>query len=101
VVLDGEAEFFAITKRLHNRLHGDRGDGGPLGEYEHACYQRVLGVNLVEMLALIDAGDIVVLHDPQTAGMVDGLRAAGVRVVWRCHIGRDTGNDETDEGGGS
>ena len=37
LVLDGEPEFFAITKRLHNRLHGDPGDGGPLGAAEHAC----------------------------------------------------------------
>ena len=29
LVLNGEPEFFAITKRLHNRLHGDLGDGGP------------------------------------------------------------------------
>ena len=45
---------------------------------------------------MIGAGDIVLLHDPQTAGMVDGLRAHGVRVVWRCHVGRDTSNDETE-----
>ena len=31
LVLRGEEEFFAITKRLHNRLHGAAGDGGPLG----------------------------------------------------------------------
>ena len=78
-------------------LHGDPGDGGPLGDDERACYERVLGANLAEMLPLIGSRDIVLLHDPQTAGMVDGLRAAGVRVVWRCHVGRDTRNDETDE----
>ena len=97
LVLDGEAEFFAVTKRLHNLLHGDRGDGGPLGDDERACYERVVAANVAEMLTLIGARDIVVLHDPQTAGMVDGLRATGVRVVWRCHVGRDTCNDETDE----
>ncbi len=97
LVLDGEPEFFAITKRLHNLLHGDPGDGGPLGENERACYERVVGANVAEMLALIDSRDIVLLHDPQTAGMVDGLRATGVRVVWRCHVGRDTSNDETDK----
>ena len=97
LVLNGEPEFFAITKRLHNLLHGDPGDGGPLGEVEHACYERVLGINLAEMLTQIGARDIVLLHDPQTAGMVDGLRATGVRVVWRCHVGRDTRNDATDE----
>ena len=30
--VEGDAEFFRITKRLHNRLHGALGDGGPLGE---------------------------------------------------------------------
>src|SRR6187551_1428756 len=30
LVLDGDAEFFAITKRLHNNLHGEPGDGGAL-----------------------------------------------------------------------
>ena len=35
LVLHGEEEFFAITKRLHNRLHGAAGDGGPLGQHEH------------------------------------------------------------------
>ncbi len=97
LVLDGEPEFFAITKRLHNLLHGVPGDGGLLGENERACYERVVGTNVAEMLGLIGSRDIVLLHDPQTAGMVDGLRTTGVRVVWRCHVGRDTPNDETDK----
>jgi trehalose synthase len=96
LVLDGETDFFVITKRLHNLLHGTVGDGGRLGAQERAIYERVLRGNLAEMLALIDRRDIVLLHDPQTAGMVDGLRAAGVRAVWRCHVGRDTSNDQTE-----
>jgi trehalose synthase len=96
LVLDGEPEFFTITKRLHNLLHGDPGDGGPIGDAQRACYERVLERNVSEMLDLLDPDDIVLLHDPQTAGMVDGLRTSGVRVVWRCHVGRDTSNDETD-----
>src|SRR5438045_854834 len=31
VVIEGNPEFFAVTKRLHNRLHGERGDDGALG----------------------------------------------------------------------
>lgn len=31
LVLDGTPEFFRITKRIHNLLHGSPGDGGPLG----------------------------------------------------------------------
>src|SRR3954467_10785337 len=40
-VIDGaEDEFFEITKRLHNRLHENDGDGGPLGRTEQAVYER-------------------------------------------------------------
>jgi trehalose synthase len=95
LVLDGDAEFFTITKRLHNLLHGVVGDGGSLGEAEHAHYRQVLAANLIEMRSRVIHRDIVVLHDPQTAGLVDGLRQNGVRVVWRCHVGRDAPNDQT------
>ena len=40
--------------------------------------------------------DIVVLHDPQTAGLAHGLRETGVHVVWRCHVGRDHPNRLTE-----
>src|SRR4051794_35314477 len=89
LVLEGDREFFATTKRLHNFLHGSAGDGGELGPSEHAHYAEVLRANLASMLDVVRAGDLVMLHDPQTAGLVDGLRAAGVRVAWRCHVGRD------------
>lgn len=97
-VLDGDPEFFATTKRVHNALHGAADDGRPLGDAEHAHYERVLERNLAGLTSVVRAGDIVLLHDPQTAGLVDGLRAVGARVVWRCHIGRDTPNAASDRG---
>ena len=36
VTIGGNADFFHLTKRLHNHLHGAAGDGGPLGAAEHA-----------------------------------------------------------------
>ncbi len=44
-VIRGDAPFFAITKRIHNRLHGSAGDGGPLGPAERAAYDRALRPN--------------------------------------------------------
>jgi len=38
-----------------------------------------------------------VLHDPQTLGLAPLLRRIGVSTVWRCHIGVDTFNAETDD----
>ena len=98
LVLDGDAEFFAITKRLHNYLHGSAGDGGRLGEQEHGYYRQVLDWNLGSLLERVRPGDFVLLHDPQTAGLVGGVRDSGALVVWRCHIGRDEPNEFTDLG---
>ena len=98
LVLRGEEEFFAITKRLHNRLHGAAGDGGPLSQHEHDEYAKVQQANLELMKQVIRPQDIVLLHDPQTAGLVDGLRELGAIVIWRCHIGCDVQNQWSEHG---
>ena len=40
-------------------------------------------------------GDLVLLHDPQTAGLTGALTRGGALVVWRSHIGVDFQNDVT------
>jgi trehalose synthase len=97
-VLTGDERFFTVTKRLHNLLHGSTGDGGELGTGEAEHYERVLAHNAEQLSGLVQPGDVVLLHDPQTAGLVNAMRAAGARVVWRCHIGRDEPNELTDLG---
>lgn len=89
VVVAGDEAFFTITKRLHNNLYGARGDGGPLGPEERAHYEATLRANAAELASFVRAGDVVLLHDPQTAGLVDAVRGMGAKVVWRCHIGCD------------
>ena len=98
LVLDGDPEFFAITKRVHNALHGTLHPGAELASAEHAHYDRVLQKNLATMTALVRADDIVILHDPQTAGLCNGIAAIDAHVIWRSHIGRDESNDATDTG---
>ncbi|TIC87594.1 glycosyltransferase [Nocardioides sp. GY 10113] len=97
-VLAGDGSFFATTKRLHHLLHGAPGDGAALTEADHAHYERVLANNLDGWVDRVSPGDVVLLHDPQTAGMVEALRGRGARVVWRCHIGTDRTNAHTDRG---
>ncbi len=96
LVLDGTPGFFRLTKRIHNLLHGSAGDGEGLGGADRVLYEQVLATNLRDLLHSVRPGDIVLLHDPQTAGLVPGLRDAGAHVVWRCHVGRDTRTPETD-----
>src|SRR5262249_22447363 len=43
-------------------------------------------------------GDVVLLHDPQTAGLAPVLSQSGMHVVWRCHIGTDRTSPETERG---
>jgi trehalose synthase len=94
VVVEGDDEFFVLTKRLHNRLHGAQGDGGPLGEAERSAYERRCAANAAALVEMLRPGDVVILHDPQTAGMLPALRAsADVSVIWRAHIGLDLPND--------
>src|SRR5829696_6267471 len=91
-VLSGDAEFFAVTKRLHNRIHGQAGDGGPLGAPEKDHYADVLAGHAAALSEQVRPGDLVLLHDPQTAGLAAPLMQRGARVVWRCHIGADAEN---------
>jgi trehalose synthase len=96
LVIQGDPAFFDITKRIHNGLYGSPGDGGELGDEERAYYEEILRRNAEEMLALVRPGDVVLVHDPQPAGLVPMLARAGARVVWRCHVGADEQNEWTE-----
>ncbi|MBN1529379.1 MAG: glycosyltransferase [Thermoleophilaceae bacterium] len=93
VVTGGDPSFYRVTKRIHNMLHGFPGDGRGLDEKDLDVYDRTTEENARELVPLISPGDIVLLHDPQTAGLIGPVRDAGAHVVWRCHIGVDTAND--------
>jgi len=100
LVIRGDPEFFAVTKRLHNWLHGSPGDGDAIGPREQRTYERVTEANAEGVLAQVTAGDVVVVHDPQPAGLVPRLIEQGARVVWRCHVGIDRPNEWTDRAWG-
>ena len=93
MVIGGNPDFFRVTKRIHNHLHGAPGDGGPLGTAEHEIYENNLQENADELAGLVSERDIVILHDPQTAGLVEKVKSTGAKVIWRCHVGLDTPND--------
>jgi trehalose synthase len=85
VVVSGHPEFFALTKRIHNHLHGFAGDGGEMGEAERLIYESTLAPNATEFARLVSPTDIVML--------IPAVRATGATIIWRCHVGLDRPND--------
>ena len=93
VVIQGSPAFFVLTKRLHNLLHGALQDRSAITEAQRATYEETLSANADELVPLIRPADIVILHDPQTVGLVPRVVRTGAAVVWRSHVGVDRPND--------
>jgi trehalose synthase len=93
LVITGGTAFFAFTKRLHSLLHGVPVDGSSIRDFERSEYEQTLGRDIEPMMELVRSGDVVILHDPQTAGLIPHFVGRGCHVVWRCHIGVDDPND--------
>jgi trehalose synthase len=93
MVAGGDPDFFRITKNLHNRLHAAGGSAEPIPEADRAAYRQVCHRNAEALADVVRPGDVVYLHDPQTAGMTARIKEAGAIVIWRCHIGADQPDD--------
>ena len=92
VVIEGSPDFFEVTKKMHTLLHGVAPDGAELTADDRATYERTLEPNVTALLEVMRPGDVAVLHDPQTVGLIPALTRLGVKVVWRSHIGVDEPN---------
>lgn len=96
LVIDGDDEFFEVTKRIHKLLHGEpAGDETTFGAYERSVYEAPLNAQVAEIMSLVAPGDRVILHDPQTLGLAPALNRHGAKVVWTCHVGSDVANEYT------
>jgi len=87
-VIGGSQEFFRATKALHNALQGSP---RPLTDSERAAYQDCLQENAA---TLDDDYDLIVVHDPQPAGLLSVHGRGNARWVWRCHIDTSEPNPE-------
>ncbi len=96
LVIGGNPDFFKLTKRIHNLLHGASGDGIGLGPEQKEIYRAATEDHVGEMLDLVGPEDVVIVHDPQPAGLVVPLKASGATVIWRCHVGIDEANEEAE-----
>lgn len=77
-VIRGDGEFFRVTKSFHNSLQG-QSTWLPQGAFE--TYDKWQTINASE---LNTDYDVVFVHDPQPAGLINFKRRG--RWIWRCHI---------------
>jgi trehalose synthase len=86
-VIEGEDEFFNVTKACHNGLQGM--------EIDFTADMKAIWQRYNEMNAEQFEGeyDFVLIHDPQPAGMLHYHgRGGGEHWAWRCHIDTSTPN---------
>lgn len=79
-VIEGNPEFFEITKRFHNALQGqeDRFNEADLAAYLSCNHENARKLTFDE--------DLVVIHDPQPAALILSKPNRKNKWVWRCHI---------------
>ena len=89
VIGTDKTAFFDLTKRVHNLIHGV---GTPeLSTDDAALYDEVNSTLASEMRSILKPHDVLVIHDPQPAGMGSKLKQdLGLTAVWRCHVGLDS-----------
>jgi trehalose synthase len=86
-VIKGDEAFFNVTKSFHNALHGKK---EKITEAMFEIYREATATNLRHMNL---TGDVILVHDPQPAGLVLNKPEIGRQWVWRCHI--DVSNPDT------
>lgn len=84
--------FFATTKALHNLVHGE---AASLPSAAASIFDEVSAA-LADQLRQVTVNDVLVVHDPQPAGVASHLaKERRPTLVWRSHIGMPTSNEHT------
>jgi trehalose synthase len=79
-VIKGDEAFYNVTKSFHNALHGKK---EKIKEKMLDIYRENTALNLKEMDL---SADVILIHDPQPAGLILRKPQIGGHWVWRCHI---------------
>lgn len=82
-VIRGNQEFYQCTKTMHNGLQGL---AAPLTQSLLAAYEETNRDNAEQLRPLLEEADIVFIHDPQPAPLLQFCPGRRGRWVWRCHI---------------
>ncbi len=90
-VILGREEFFNVTKLMHNSLQGDPQE---ISDQEWEVFE---AYNLMNAQSLEGDWDVIIVHDPQPAGLYGNVPERSKHWIWRCHIDLSTPNQHTIE----
>ena len=79
-IIKGQKDFYDVTKKFHNALHGRKED---ISSEDFSLFMDVSKRN-IEDLKL--HGDIMFIHDPQPIALIAKKKELGEKWIWRCHI---------------
>lgn len=77
-IIKGSEEFYRITKKIHNALHGIK------EKFTQKDFEIFIETNDSNIKKLDLDRDIVLIHDPQPIGLVKARK--NNKWFWRCHI---------------
>lgn len=80
-VIKGGEEFYAVTKSMHNALQGA---GGTFTREMAATFEDIQEENRRRVPT--SGADVMIIHDPQPAGLLTPATRGSAKWVWRCHI---------------
>jgi trehalose synthase len=79
-VIKGGEDFFVVTKKIHNALHGEQIPFPPRMKeiFLEVSRENLKNTNLDQ--------DIIVIHDPQPLVYIEAKERSHAKWAWRCHI---------------
>jgi trehalose synthase len=87
-VIQGTADFFSITKKMHNALQGGKID---LSRIKKEIFEQVIYENSVRNFL---EHDFVIVHDPQPLPLIEHYEKK-CPWIWRCHLDLSRPDAET------
>lgn len=82
-VITGPSRFYEVTKSIHNGLQGAQVQ---LTAKDWALLRDVNAAWAIEHKDILKDADVVIVHDPQPAPLIEFCRNGKSKWIWRAHI---------------